>query len=206
MPVTAQQRDVDVSQREAYARPGVGRKYWDIRDRITLGYVREGRILDAGCGEGITLEKLIRQFPDCQVEGLDVDPANIEICRQHNLPVRQGSILQLPYDDNTFDTCTFMEVIEHLQQPEQALAELARVLKPAGRLLVVFPVDWAFFLARVICMRFKEAMFDPAHLRQWSTRALKAAMRKVGLRVFAARSMPLPWPMKLHGLVVGEKP
>lgn len=205
MPVTAGQRDVELSQREQYAKGGVGRKYWDHRDRVTFRYLTGPRILDAGCGEGITLEKLIRAFPDAEVRGLDVDPANVAICRRHDLPARQGSVYELPFDDGAFDSCLLMEVIEHLERPRQALAELARVTRPGGRVLVVYPVDWAMFAARVICGRFKEAAFDPAHLRRWSARALRREMRQAGLRPIATRSMPLLWPLKLHGLVVGAK-
>jgi len=205
MPVTAGRREFDLSQRGQYAKGGIGRKYWDHRDRVALRYVVGPRILDAGCGEGITLEKLIRRFPQARVEGVDVDPANVAICRQHNLPVRQGSIYRLPYEDGCFDCCVFMEVIEHLEHPRRALAELARVSRPGGRVIVVYPVDRAMHLARLMCLRFKEAAFDPGHLRQWSAAELRRVMQKVGLRPVAGRPMPLFWPFMLHGLVVGQR-
>lgn len=50
-------------QREQYAKGGIGRWYWDFRDRRTFFYIKEEKnILDVGCGEGITLGKLLRNF------------------------------------------------------------------------------------------------------------------------------------------------
>ena len=143
--------------------------------------------------------------PTVQVNGLDIDPANIRICRAHRLPVRRGSIYELPYEDAAFDTCVFMEVLEHLHRPAEALAELVRVTRPGGRVLVVYPVDRAMYVARILCGCFKAAGFDPAHVRQWNARDLKREMREAGLHPVASKSMPLVWPFKLHGLVVGER-
>src|SRR5262249_50798823 len=49
---------------------------------------------------------------------------------------------QLPYPDNTFDSCRSERVFQHLEQPEQALAELVRVTKPGGW-VVIADADWA---------------------------------------------------------------
>ena len=204
MPVTAGKRESEISQREQYAKGGAGRIYWDLRDKEIFKYVIGEKILDAGCGEGITLEKLVKQFPKAEIEGIDIDPENVVICRDHNLPVREASVLDLPYEDATFDTCLFIEVIEHLHQPEKALSDLARVTKPGGRVIVVYPVDWAMRLARIICLKFKEAAFDPGHVRQWRAREVKPIMQRYGLTPIVELSLPL-WPFMLHGLVVGKQ-
>jgi SAM-dependent methyltransferase len=205
MPVTGGQRNVEISQREQYSKGGVGRWFWDLRDRAVLDNVTGARILDAGCGEGVTLQKLLAQYPNANITGVDIDPQNVQICRDHSLPVRQGSTYELPFEDGAFDCCLLLEVIEHLDEPERALKELARVTRPGGRLIVLYPVDWAYFLARIACFRFKEAMFDPAHLRQWNFRHLRKAFAETGWTLTAKHRLPFWPPLMLAGLAIAER-
>ena len=98
-----------------------------------------------------------------------------------------------------------MEVIEHLEHPDKAIGELARVTKKNGHLVIVFPVDWAMYTARLICLRFKEATFDPGHLRQWKTSDLGTVLQSCGFEYIKAISLPLPTPFALHKLVIARK-
>lgn len=205
MPVTAGKRPDELSQRNQYAKGGIGKYYWDLRDSAVLRYINGPRILDAGCGEGITLGKIIAAFPGMTVQGVDIDERNIEICRTFGMPVQKDDLTSLSFDTGSFDTCVFTEVIEHLEEPEKALAELARVLRPGGRIIIVYPVDWAMWLARIICFKFNEARFDPAHLRQWTAATLAAILPQCGLTKLKSFGTPLPWPFMLHGVMVAQK-
>lgn len=205
MPVTDGKAIQDISQREQYAKGGIGRFHWDKRDNITLDYITGNTIVDVGCGEGITLGKIIERFPDKDVRGLDSNPKNISICKSYNLPVIQGNVNELPFDDKSVDTCVFMEVIEHLEHPDKALKELSRVLRPNGRLIIVFPYDVNMLIARLLCLKWKEARFDPCHLKQWSQRELRQISPKFDLKPIASIGLPFHFPFALHGLYVAEK-
>lgn len=208
MPVDAgASRDGVVFQREQYAKGGLSRRYWDWRDDRVLEALGEARrILDVGCGEGILLEKALRRFPDRDLEGVDLDPLNVRICREHGLPVREGGCDALPYPDRTFDACLFVEVLEHLPAPEAALRELRRVLRPGGRLLVVVPNDRTFLLARLALGMWKEAFYDTGHLRQWTPRLLRDALKATGFDLAGRRSLPVPFfPLALHHLAVATR-
>ena len=208
MPVDAGvSKDGVVYQREQYAKGGAGRKYWDFRDDAIIAFVGPGKkILDAGCGEGILLEKLVDRFPDRQVEGLDLDPLNIKICREHGLPVVEGGVYGLPFDDASMDVTLFIEVVEHLPEPLRAIAEIARVLKKGGRMLVLFPNDHTFKAAWIMTLNFREAFYDSGHLRIWTPRAMKDALQRNGFRVLGHKNMPLPFFfLSLHCLMVAEK-
>ena len=205
MPVTGCKRTREVSQRDQYAKGGVGRWYWDFRDREARQYVRGARILDAGCGEGITLEKLVHSLTASHVEGIDIDPVNVGICQSRGLSVCVGSLYDLPYPEAVFDGCLLMEVIEHLDKPERALEELRRVMRPGGRIVIVYPVDWVMFAARIMCLRFREAMFDPGHVRQWNRSLLRRQFSQTGFRLVAAKAIPFCPPLMLHGIVIGER-
>ena len=88
------------------------------------------RVLDAGCGEGVLVEEYAGRLA---IEGLD---ANYESAH-----VRRGSLLALPWDASTFDRALCLDVLEHLAYEDQprALAELHRVVRPGGELLVSVP-------------------------------------------------------------------
>ena len=91
---------------------------------------RSSRVLDAGCGEGV----LVDEYADrLAIEGVD---ANYTSDR-----VRTASLTSLPYGDATFDRALCLDVLEHLSFEDQsrALAELRRVLRPGGELLVSVP-------------------------------------------------------------------
>lgn len=88
------------------------------------------RVLDAGCGEGILVDEYAGRLA---IEGID---ANYSSAR-----VRRGSLTALPFAEAAFDRALCLDVLEHLTFAEQprALAELFRVLRPGGLLLVSIP-------------------------------------------------------------------
>lgn len=90
----------------------------------------ETRVLDAGCGEGVLVDEYAGRL---RIEGLDPNYSSDR--------VRNGSVTALPFEDATFDRALCLDVLEHLTFEEQprALAELRRVLRPGGELLVSVP-------------------------------------------------------------------
>jgi SAM-dependent methyltransferase len=88
------------------------------------------RVLDAGCGEGVLVEEFVAHL---DIEGLDQNYSSER--------VRTGSLTSLPYPDGSFDRALCLDVLEHLTFDEQprALAELQRVLRFGGELLVSVP-------------------------------------------------------------------
>ncbi|MEW6682300.1 MAG: class I SAM-dependent methyltransferase [Nitrospirota bacterium] len=196
-----------IYQRDQYAKGGVGRRYWDYRDaRILRHLPRCGLILDAGCGEGITLERLVRERGERRLLGVDRSEENRQICVRHGLPVIGGSVFELGIRSNSVDACLFLEVIEHLDHPEAALREFARVLKVGGLLLVLFPNDLVFALARLATGKWREALYDPGHVKQWTPREMRRALAAAGFTVVAEESLPFRfWPISLHHLVVAKR-
>jgi SAM-dependent methyltransferase len=92
-----------------------------------------GVVLDIGCGVGDFLSYRARSV------GVDINPCNVEYCRQLALDARVMEDDQLPIDDLTFDTVLLDNVLEHIDTPEPLLFEIARVLRPSGSLIIGVP-------------------------------------------------------------------
>ena len=107
-------------------------------DRICQQLKREQpRILDVGCGTGANLE-MLAQFG--AAEGVDVSPEALAFCRARGLQnVRQSQAERLPYEDNSFDIVTGLDVVEHLDDDVGGLREMFRVLRPGGYLFTAAP-------------------------------------------------------------------
>jgi len=113
-----------------------------------MGARAGSHLLDAGCGTGDDVRALAQLAgPDGRVAGVDSSEAMIaEACKRSagsSLPVEfyAASIYQLDFPDNTFDAARAERVFMHLSEPRKALAEMQRVVKPGGYLVVVDP-DW----------------------------------------------------------------
>jgi SAM-dependent methyltransferase len=106
----------------------------DICRRVTD---RRPRILDVGCGTGANL-LMLSEFGDA--EGVDVSEDALAFCRERGLKnVKLGAAEQLPYEDDTFDLVTALDVVEHLDDDLAGLSEMRRVLRPGGRVLLFVP-------------------------------------------------------------------
>lgn len=101
------------------------------------GYL-SGAVLDVGCGIG----DLVRYRPD--TVGVDVNPKAVSYCRSQGLNVQLMQPDQLPFASFQFDGAVLDNVLEHLERPQPLLAEIQRVLKPRGRLVVGVPGERGF--------------------------------------------------------------
>jgi malonyl-CoA O-methyltransferase len=101
-----------------------------------LGDVGSGRILDAGCGKGRYAAILKQRFPAARITALDV---SAEMLRHvpEGIETVQDGILRMPFPDATFDGVLCVEALEHVVRSDVALAELVRVLRPGGRLVMI---------------------------------------------------------------------
>lgn len=122
-----------------------------VRVRQQLSYdllgAREGmRLLDVGCGIGDDVRALAALVgASGRVVGLDNSEAMLakasELSAEAQYPGEFvfGDVLSLPFDDATFDGCRAERVLIHCADPERALAEMARVTRPGGVVVVTEP-------------------------------------------------------------------
>ena len=100
-----------------------------------------GRVLDAGCGTGGLLAVLAARRPDLDLVGLEwAQPAALRAQQKSGALVAGGSVNALPFATASFDAAVAADVLCHAAvDPAAALAELRRVLRPGGRLVVNMP-------------------------------------------------------------------
>jgi malonyl-CoA O-methyltransferase len=101
-----------------------------------LGQITGQCVLDAGCGRGRFARALLEEYPNARVVGVDISAEMLK-CVPSSVETRQGSLLNLPFAENSFDHAYSVEALEHAINPESAIAELCRVVKPGGRIIVI---------------------------------------------------------------------
>ena len=129
-------------------------------------------VLDVGSGQGTLLARLARYRPDLDLVAFDVAPAG----EQQGYAWVVGDACHLPFQDVRFDLVLCRHVIEHIPNAMQMAHELARVLKPGGRLYLECPdvrntMSWA-------PLNFWE---DPTHLRPYTRIGLSRVFQLCGL-------------------------
>ena len=104
-------------------------------------------VLDAGCGTGFLVQELAMAVGrDGRVIGIDNSPDMLELATKRckglsQVELKEGSVEELPEQDESFDAVTCVQVLLYLRDVSRALAEMYRVLKPGGR-IAVLETDW----------------------------------------------------------------
>ena len=117
------------------------------------------RVLEIGLGEGSDSERLIRQ--GARWSGVDLTAESIERLRARltlrELPyedLRQGSVLSLPFADDSFDVVFSHGVLHHVPDIKQAQSEIHRVLRPGGELVIMMYARWSLnYLVSIALIR-----------------------------------------------------
>lgn len=87
-------------------------------------------VLEIGCGTGMILKEI---HPIAQLaKGIDISPGMLEQAQARGLDVVEGSATNLPFEDASFDVIYSFKVLAHVEQIQEAMSEVARVLKPGG--------------------------------------------------------------------------
>ena len=153
------------------------------------------RLLEVGCGEGYLMRRSSDSFPSAHRAGCDlsfeiVAGASRQGCPQ--VPFLQASVYQLPWPDQSWDVVVACEVLEHLDEPEQALREMNRVCRRGC--LVSVPREPLWSLANLGRLRYLGRLGNtPGHVQRWSS----ARFTELVGRYFRVEQVlqPFPWTM-----------
>ena len=129
-----------------YFQPIVGRLY-RRRVELVLEELKGGRrVLDVGYGSGVAFLNLNENYKQLYGADLFVPPNEVKRVFQNHgisLQLKKSNILDLPYENDTFECVIAISILEHLKPRDQgkAFAEMKRVLKPGGQLVYGVPVE-----------------------------------------------------------------
>lgn len=117
----------------------VGRRFLFRQQMMLHSKTMQGRVLDIGSGTGSNL-RLLRELGFQKYVGLDSRENALRYCSRKGFSrVLKGDACALPFLDGTFDFILATDVIEHIDDDELAIREIARVLRPGGKALITVP-------------------------------------------------------------------
>lgn len=157
-------------------------------------------VLDVGCGEGFTMDKLSKFGIGERIEGVEYSKDSIAFGKKlfPKLIFREGSIYELPYEDSSFDLVVCTEVLEHLEEPTKALKEILRVSKKY--LIISVPNEPFFMLSNFLRGKNLSRLGnDEEHINHWNPLTFKKYLKQNGVKTKEVR-LPFPWTT-----ILGEK-
>lgn len=134
------------------------------------------RLLDVGCGNGYLLKRMSEM--GWQVAGTEVDAEALKVARSRGLTVYHGELSDQNFPDNSFDAVHLGNVIEHVYDPLALIQECRRILKPAGKLVILTPnsISWGH-------KHFKadwRGLEPPRHLQIFNPPSIKLVLEAAG--------------------------
>ncbi|GAA3541701.1 methyltransferase [Aeromicrobium flavum] len=159
-------------------------------DRLRVG--RGTRFIDVGAGAGRHSYEALRR--GAHVTAFDLDEVELKgvedmfgaMALEGEVPpggsgqVKVGNILEMPYEDGSFDVVLASEILEHVPEDVQAISELERILAPGGVLAVTVP-RW---MPEAVCWKLSDEYHanEGGHIRIYKADELRAKLEATGLR------------------------
>lgn len=158
------------------------------------------RLLDVACGTGELIRRLLALSPQSTVVGMDGSEAMLEVARKKfqdegRVTLQRALADALPFPDRSFDWVVCCNSLHCFQKPDKVFSEMARVLKPGGRVLVL---DWCRnpWHCRLINQWLR--LFDKTHVWMYTTKELSRLAEKHQIVIESLKRFRISWPLGLR--------
>lgn len=153
-----------------------------IKTSVRFMPKRVAKVLDIGAGYGF-LEEILEKKTNINVSGIDISPEGIKnLKKRFEGEFKLGSILKIPFNDNSFDVVFTLEILEHLSADVvfKAFSEIKRVLKKTGCLIISVPVFEDFD---------ENEINSSNHKRKYTPALIKAEARIAGFTILNSKEI-----------------
>jgi SAM-dependent methyltransferase len=100
----------------------------------TVAAYAPARVLEVGCGPGELSDRIAREL-GAEVAAIDISPRMVELARERGVDARVADVQELPFASSSFDCVVAAWMLFHVSDLDRGLSEIARVLRPGGRLV-----------------------------------------------------------------------
>lgn len=141
-------------------------------------------MLDVGCGTGNLLSRVIDQYDDVRVSGIDFSTNMLNVASEvlgSNVELVLGDAEQLPWPDNSFDLLVCNSSFHHYPEPLTVLMEMRRVLKSDGRVIIADPW-WSRTIRFLINLYLRTPLNVEGDVRIYSQQEYKWLLSKCGFQ------------------------
>lgn len=166
--------------------------FFDCFDRFVAA-ASPTRVLEVGAGEGLVARRLLERHPELSMAILDLPDPELA-ANWADIPAGgvQGSVEALPFPDRAADLVMAIEVMEHVPDPDRAIAEIARV--SASDVILSVPREPIWRIGNMARGRYLGDLGNtPGHIQHWSKGGFERLVAR-HLEVVSVAA-PLPWTM-----------
>lgn len=164
-------------------------RYWHTKKWKTLEKLLpdlKGKLLDIGCADGTTIDYISQKFPFLNITGIDYYKKAIDFAKKTKPHIKfiHADVHSLPFKKNDFDIITSVEVLEHLENPQKALEEIYRVLRPGG--FMILGQDTNSLLFRSVWWlwsKWKGSVWENSHISCCRPDDLFKLVKKSGFKI-----------------------
>jgi 2-polyprenyl-3-methyl-5-hydroxy-6-metoxy-1,4-benzoquinol methylase len=159
-----------------------------FNNNFEIHFSSNGKVLDVGCGNGRYLDGMKKL--GWLVKGVEFNESAVRVCNLSGLDVHHGDLLSANFDTDSFDVINVSHVIEHVPNPKEFFAELSRVLKKNGTLIIKTPNSQA--LGRRLFSINWYANDVPRHIYLFSEKNFNVLANASSLKVQQLRTRTTP--------------
>lgn len=122
-------------------RPGTLLRWYALKNILKAEIEKCSTVLDIGSYDGFISHNLMKLVPNLSILVADIDKAGLQLAKQKGLNTLHASALELPIENNRFDSVLCLDLIEHVKEDNKLINEISRVLKKDGKVILTTPMQ-----------------------------------------------------------------